>query len=136
MAANTKIKNSKKDISSRKDIEVLVAAFYEKVKIDEILGPVFTEVARVNWEKHMPIMCDFWENAILFTGTYQGNPMDLHIHLHKAMPLLQLHFNKWNQIFIKTVDSLFKGEKALLAKQRALKISEVLQSKILDHNHS
>jgi hemoglobin len=133
MAKSTTTKNGKKDISSRKDIEILVAEFYEKVKADETLGPVFTEVARINWEKHLPLMCDFWENAILFTGTYQGNPMDLHTHLHKAMPLLQFHFQKWNQLFINTVDELFKGEKALLAKQRALKISEVLQSKILDH---
>lgn len=133
MTTATKTKNSKKDISSRKDIELLVAVFYDKVKADETLGPVFTEVARINWEKHLPLMCDFWENAILFTGTYQGNPMDLHTHLHKAMPLLQVHFQKWNQLFINTVDDLFKGEKALLAKQRALKISEVLQSKILDH---
>lgn len=133
MSTVEKTKVIKKDIGSRKDIELLVAEFYAKVKADEIIGPVFIEVAKVNWEKHLPIMCDFWENAILFTGTYQGNPMDLHTHLHKAMPLLQIHFQKWNQLFINTVDSLFKGEKALLAKQRALKISEVLQSKILDH---
>lgn len=133
MATSTKIKNSKKDITNRKDIEILVAGFYDKVKADETLGPVFTEVAKINWEKHLPVMCDFWENAILFTGTYHGNPMDLHTHLHKAMPLLQVHFQKWNQLFINTVDDLFKGEKALLAKQRALKISEVLQSKILGH---
>ncbi len=133
MATTSKTKNGKKDISSRKDIELLVATFYDKVKVDETLGPVFTEVVRINWEKHLPLMCDFWENAILFTGSYQGNPMDLHTHLSKAMPLLQLHFQKWNQLFLGSVDELFKGEKALLAKQRAIKISEVLQSKILDH---
>lgn len=133
MAKTSTSKQSKNDISSRKDIELLVSEFYQKVKADETLGPVFTEVAKINWEKHLPLMCDFWENAILFTGSYQGNPMDLHTHLHKAMPLLLVHFQKWNQLFINTVDSLFKGEKALLAKQRALKISEVLQSRILDH---
>lgn len=133
MSTSAKIKQPKKDISTRKDIELLVSEFYEKVKADDTIGPVFTNVAKINWEKHMPIMCDFWENAILFTGSYQGNPMDLHTHLAKAMPLLALHFQKWNQLFLNTVDSLFKGEKALLAKQRALKISEVLQSKILDH---
>jgi hemoglobin len=133
MSTIVKLKQTKKDICSRKDIELLVATFYNRVKADETLGPVFTEIAKINWEKHLPVMCDFWENAILFTGSYQGNPMDLHTHLHKAMPLLQIHFQKWNQIFINTVDNLFKGEKALLAKQRALKISEVLQSKILDH---
>ena len=125
----------KKDIASRKDIERLVNQFYERVKADLLIGPVFTEIARVNWEKHLPLMCDFWENAILFTGTYQGNPMDLHKHLHKAMPLLQEHFQQWNHLFITTVDGLFSGEKALLAKQRALKISAILQAEIIDNKH-
>ena len=125
----------KKDIASRKDIECLVNQFYERVKADPLIGPVFTEIARVNWEKHLPLMCDFWENAILFTGCYQGNPMDLHKHLHKAMPLLQEHFQQWNHLFITTVDDLFSGEKALLAKQRALKISAILQAEILDTKH-
>lgn len=125
----------KKDIASRKDIEYLVNQFYERVKADPLIGPVFTEIARVNWEKHLPLMCDFWENAILFTGCYQGNPMDLHKHLHKAMPLLQEHFQQWNYLFITTVDDLFSGEKALLAKQRALKISAILQAEILDTKH-
>ena len=125
----------KKDIVSRKDIELLVNKFYERVKADPLIGPVFTEIARVNWEKHLPLMCDFWENAILFTGSYQGNPMDLHKHLHKAMPLLQEHFQQWNHLFITTVDDLFSGEKALLAKQRALKISAILQAEIIDNKH-
>ena len=125
----------KKDIASRKDIEYLVNQFYERVKADPLIGPVFTEIARVNWQKHLPLMCDFWENAILFTGCYQGNPMDLHKHLHKAMPLLQEHFQQWNHLFITTVDDLFSGEKALLAKQRALKISAILQAEILDTKH-
>lgn len=133
MTSLAKTKQLKKDILSRKDIELLVAEFYVRVKEDAIIGPVFTEIAKINWEKHLPIMCDFWENAILFTGSYQGNPMDLHTHLHKVMPLHAFHFQKWNQIFISTVDSLFKGENALLAKQRALKISEILQSKLIDH---
>ncbi len=133
MSTEVKSKIGKKDINNRHDIEILINEFYDRVKIDETIGPVFTEVVKINWEKHLPVMCDFWENAILFTGSYHGNPMDLHTHLHKAMPLLQIHFQKWNQIFISTVDSLFKGEKALLAKQRAIKISEVLQSQILEH---
>lgn len=133
MATASKTKKEKKDISSRNDIEILVTQFYNKVKADDTLGPVFTEVVRINWEKHLPLFCDFWENAILLTGSYHGNPMDLHTHLHKAMPLLHVHFQKWNQLFMNTVDELFKGENALLAKQRALKISEVLESKIVYH---
>jgi len=126
----------KKDIATRKDIELLVTNFYGKIKKDILIGPVFTDIARVNWEKHLPLMCDFWENALFYSGNYQGNPMDLHKHLHKVMPLQQKHFQQWNHLFVSTVDELFIGEKALLAKQRALKISSILQAEILDTKSS
>ena len=121
----------KKDIATRADIELLVKRFYEKVKEDLLIGPLFTEIAKINWEKHLPLMADFWENALFFTGSYQGNPMDLHKHLQKAMNLQHEHFQQWNKLFLTTVDELFSGETALLAKQRALKISAILQEEIL-----
>ena len=58
----------KKDIRTRRDIERLVDRFYDKVKADDLLGPVFNDVARVNWEKHLPVMYDFWDNTIFFSG--------------------------------------------------------------------
>ncbi len=122
----------KKDIATREDIELLVKRFYEKVKEDSLIGPLFTEIAKINWEKHLPLMADFWENALFFTGSYQGNPMDLHKHLQKAMNLQHKHFHQWNMLFLTTVDELFSGETALLAKQRALKISAILQAEILE----
>ena len=121
----------KKDIASRTDIERLIQLFYNKVTADKLLGPVFNDVAKVNWEKHLPLMCDFWENLLLFTGSYEGNPMDLHKHLHKVMNLQHAHFQQWNLLFISTVDELFKGNNALIAKQRAMKISGVIQAQIL-----
>ncbi|MEP6711657.1 MAG: group III truncated hemoglobin, partial [Ferruginibacter sp.] len=68
----------KKDIQTRADIEQLVKAFYEKVATDKELGLIFLELAQENWETHLPAMYNFWENIILFTGTYEGNPMNLH----------------------------------------------------------
>ena len=122
----------KTDIKNRKDIELLVNEFYNKVKTDVVIGYIFTEVAIVNWEKHLPRMYDFWENSIFYTGTYEGNPMELHKHLHRIMPLTTEHFAQWNKLFTTTVDELFVGEKANLAKQRAVSISTVMQIKILD----
>ena len=121
----------KKDIENRTDVELLVDQFYDKVKIDPVIGYIFNDVAKVNWEKHLPRMYDFWENTILFTGNYEGNPMELHKHLHKLTPLNTEHFNEWNKLFIETVDRNFAGTRATLAKQRALSISSVMLSKIL-----
>ena len=122
----------KKDIETRNDIECLVNCFYEKVKADDVIGYIFNHIAHVNWEKHIPIMYDFWENALFYTGSYTGNPMELHKHLHRLMPLTREHFAQWNKLFTATVDELFEGEKAHLAKQRAISISTVMQIKILD----
>ena len=122
----------KKDIESKKDIELLVNEFYDKVKTDETIGYIFTDIAKVNWEKHLPVMYNFWENTLFYTGTYEGNPMELHNHLHRLMPLRTEHFKQWNYLFCKTVDELFKGPNAKLAKQRAISISTVMQIKILN----
>jgi hemoglobin len=122
----------KKDITTRDDIELLVRAFYDKVKADPLIGPIFTTVFKVNWEKHLPTMFDFWENTLFYTGSYDGNPMVSHQRLHKIFPLKDEHFRRWVQLFSETADELFEGEKTLLAKQRALSISTVMRIKILD----
>ncbi|MGG9960029.1 group III truncated hemoglobin [Ferruginibacter sp. SUN106] len=121
----------KKDIESKTDIELLVNAFYEKVKADETIGYIFTDVVKVNWEKHLPVMYNFWENSLFYTGTYEGNPMEMHKHLHHAISLSAEHFKQWVLLFANTVDELFEGKTANLAKQRAISIATVMQIKIL-----
>ncbi len=123
----------KKDIETRADIELLVNVFYEKIKADKQLGYIFKEIVKVNGETHLQTMCDFLENIILFTGRYDGNPMNLHQHLHNITPLNVAHFNQWNQLFVCSVDELFVGEKASLAKKRAINISEIIKKKILNY---
>src|SRR5262245_28163924 len=106
----------KKDIENREDIELLVREFYEKVKKDPVIGYIFNDLARVNWDKHLPVMFDFWENTLFFTGTYAGNPMKSHERLHQLYTLNEKHFAQWLELFIATVNNLFEGEKAELAK--------------------
>lgn len=123
----------KKDIENRTDIELLVNTFYRKVKADKKLGYIFNNVALLNWSTHFLIMYNFWENAILFTGTYEGNPINLHKHLNRIQPLNKTHFNRWNTLFVRTVNELFKGSKADLAKERALKISGIISENIQEY---
>jgi len=120
----------KKDITDRKDIELLVDKFYERVRMDDTIGPIFNEVARVDWNKHLPVMYSFWENIIFQTGDYAGNPMSAHFKLHKMHPLEKPHFERWKSIFLETTDELFQGDHAELAKQRALSIATVMEIKI------
>jgi hemoglobin len=68
----------KTDIKNRADIEKLVTVFYGKVKEDAAISYFFNDVAKVNWENHLPKMCDFFENILLSSGNYDGNPMSAH----------------------------------------------------------
>jgi hemoglobin len=126
----------KKDISNRADIQQLVDTFYAKVQADETIGYLFNEVAQVNWEQHLPRMYDFWENILFQTGSFNGNPMVAHVQLHEKSPLSAAHFDRWQQLFLATVDELFEGEKAELIKQRALSIATMMRIKVFPSNDS
>ena len=119
-----------KDIENRHDIELLIRSFYDKVIKDDTIGYIFNDVAKVDWDTHLPIMFNFWENVIFNVGTYRGNPMQLHKELNAKEPLTPGHFKQWLALFTATVDELFAGPKAELAKQRALSIATMIQVKI------
>lgn len=120
----------KKEITGRKDIELLVDEFYTRVRKDDLIGFIFSDIAKVNWEKHLPIMYDFFENMLFYTGTYTGNPMELHKHVNRLFPLTDQHFDRWLLLFNTTVDELFAGQTAELVKQRAKSIATIMQIKI------
>lgn len=120
----------RKDVSNRMDIQLLVNGFYEKVRGDEVIGYIFNDIAKVNWEHHLPRMYVFWEDVLFQTGGFTGNPMTLHLQLHQHSPFLTAHFDRWLHLFLSTVDELFVGEKAELAWQRARSIATIMQVKI------
>lgn len=121
----------KKDILTREDIEILVNTFYGKIKKDELIGYIFTDIRHVNWDKHLPVMYDFFENMLFFTGSYTGNPMEVHKHISRLFPLTPPHFTRWILLFNTSVDELFEGKTAELVKQRAKNISTIMQIKII-----
>ncbi|NJN41842.1 MAG: group III truncated hemoglobin [Flammeovirgaceae bacterium] len=120
----------KKEIKTREDIVLLVNAFYERVKEDELLAPIFNDVAKINWTSHLPVMYDFWAMVLLGDTTYKGNPMTPHLALNKKFTLTQEHFNRWLDLFNKTIDAHFKGDKAEEARTRAVSIAGLMQHKI------
>ena len=121
----------KTDIRNRKDIEKLVNAFYDKIKKDDTIGYLFNDVAKVNWELHLPKMYDFWENILFYSGNYSGSPMVVHKELHQKSTMNQQHFQHWNDLFSETVDKLFIGIKANEIKERASNIAQVIMYKTL-----
>lgn len=122
----------KKDIASRDDIMILVNSFYNHVKRDKLLGPVFTDIAKVNWNTHLPKMYDFWENVIFHTGSYHGNTLKVHTNLNDLSPLNADHFEHWLLLFKVTANELFEGENINKAINKAESIATVIRIKILE----
>jgi hemoglobin len=121
----------KEDIKNRSDIEHLVKSFYSRVNKNALIGFFFTEVVAVNWEKHIPVMVDFWENVLFFTGSYGGNPMEAHRMVNQKHKMDSVHFDEWVKIFTATVDELYEGEQADNIKQRATNIATIMKFKII-----
>lgn len=118
------------DIASRKDIELMVDTFYGKVMINPTIGPIFSDVVRVNWGIHLPKMYSFWSSLLLNEESFSGNPMRVHIGLSKLTTMKDAEFAEWVMLFHETVDELFSGEKADEAKTKASNIARLMLTKI------
>lgn len=121
-----------KDIENRKDIEKFVKAFYEKMLDDMILGFIFTQIAKVDLEEHIPTICDFWETVIFSTPKYKKGTevLKVHIDLNNKIKLKKGHFVRWLYLFDTTIDELFRGNNASKAKQKARQIAGSVQKKL------
>ena len=70
-----------RDDSSRpteEDIRRFVARFYEAVREDTELGPIFEARIGSAWDAHLERMVDFWSTVLLASGRYRGNPLETH----------------------------------------------------------
>lgn len=114
------------DIATRADIVRLVDTFYELVQEDDLLGPIFNDVARVDWSAHLPKMYDFWEAVLFGRAVFKGNPLAVHLALADRTPLTTREFDRWIALFHATVEGLFEGEVADMARLRASRIATTM----------
>jgi hemoglobin len=118
------------DIASRADCERLVRAFYGRAFADPIIGFLFTDVARLDLEAHVPRITSFWETILLGARTYGGGAFRPHAELHFKVPLRRAHFERWVAIWNETVDELFAGERAELAKAHAARVAAAFHGRL------
>lgn len=111
------------DITDKLDISLLVDSFYEAVMKDEQLAPWFSNL---NFNEHLPRMKHFWAFVLLDESGYTTNVTEKHRHMRLTKEL----FDRWVNLFHATVDRLFEGEKANLAKERATVLGWTMGSKI------
>jgi hemoglobin len=105
-------------------IRVLVHGFYDRVRADADIGPIFNRVIGDNWDTHLARMCDFWSSVMLMTGRYKGNPMIAHMRLKTVQPR---HFERWLSLFRDTARTVCPDDIAELFIGRAENIARSLQ---------
>ncbi len=110
------------DIDTREDCERLVRMFYTRVLSDRFLGWIFTDVAKLDVEAHVPRIASFWETILLGAQSYSGGAFRPHAELNAKVPLRPGHFERWLWLWGMTVDELFAGERAELAKSHARRV--------------
>jgi hemoglobin len=103
-------------------IEMLVHRFYDRVKVDPLLGPVFAERI-ADWGPHLERMCAFWSSVALMTGRYRGQPM----RVHMPLPVDARHFDRWLALFEATAREICPPRAADHFIERAQRIAESLE---------
>lgn len=114
---------ARSDIETRADCELLVRSFYGRALTDPLIGFLFTDVARLDLEAHVPRITDFWETVLLGGPSYRGGAFAPHAALNRRAPLLSGHFDRWLALWSATVDEHFAGPRAEQAKSHAQRVA-------------
>ncbi|HTN45040.1 MAG TPA: group III truncated hemoglobin [Flavipsychrobacter sp.] len=123
----------KKDIQTIEDIRLLVDVFYDAVRQDLLLSPVFNGVIGSRWSQHLEKMYRFWQTVLLEEHTYFGSPFPPHAQL----AVDKQHFDTWLKLWHATINYHFEGTKADEAKWRGDKMAVLFLAKITYYrNHS
>ena len=120
------------DITTLKDIHLLVDRFYEKVKDDQNIGHFFNQRLEGRWEAHHKKLYRFWHTVLLRRPDYFGNPVPMHF----SMQIKQEHFDHWLKLWNGTVDELFEGPIAERAKFRGYTMAKAFYRKIRKADNS
>lgn len=109
------------DVLDEELVHAVVHGFYDRIRADELLSPIFYGVIPPEaWPHHLSKMCDFWSSLLLRTGRYEGRPLPAHL----ALPGIgEEHFRRWLTLFRETVDELCSPDVAALFLDRALRIA-------------
>lgn len=112
------------ELCTEADIQDMVHRFYDRVRTDTTLGPIFNAHISANaWPAHLATMCNFWSSLLRGTARYSGTPMTK----HAALPDLSAeHFQHWLVLFRQNAASLPNAALGQRATQLAERIARSL----------
>ena len=119
-----------KEIEDITDIKLFVNEFYEKVKNDILIGPVFLEKIPGDWQPHLDKMHAFWNAALFGVPGFKGNPFAK----HAPLKINAEHFDRWLELFDETIDNHFEGYMAEDTKNRAKLMAGMFLSRLQKMN--
>lgn len=99
----------------------LVHRFYDKVRDDVVLGPIF-DAHISDWGPHLQRMVAFWSSVALMTGRYHGAP----VPAHASLPVGWSHFERWLSLFRQTAAEICPPQGAAHVVERAERIARSL----------
>ena len=114
-----------RDLCGRDEVAEMVKRFYRDVAQDDLLGPMFNDIARVDWSEHLPKLTEFWCRALFGTSAYSGNPFRAHQLVHQKRAFTPAHFERWLDLFCETVDLGWVGANAEKVKALARNVARV-----------
>ncbi len=120
-----------RDLDTPEEIAEMVRRFYADVAQDELLGPMFNDVAQVDWSEHLPKLAAFWCRALLGLPGYVGNPFRAHALVNDKVPFTRAHFERWLSLFHETIELGWVGPSADRAGQLADNVARVHSQQLI-----
>jgi hemoglobin len=108
---------------SEDDLENVVNVFYDRVRVDAMLGPVFNG-AIDDWPDHLTKLQAFWSSIMLTTGRYKGRPLPAHVK--HANVINSGSFKRWLEIWKLTTDEILPRAAASSMQEKAARIAQSL----------
>jgi len=126
------VTSATRDIAGRSDVHDLVVDFYREIVFDDLLAPVFGEVAEVDWTSHIPRLIDYWCRVLFGEPGYRGAILTAHRHVHDLDAFRLEHFDRWYELWVHSIDAAWQGPVADDAKRHAARVGASLSRHLLD----
>src|SRR5581483_5172391 len=122
-----------RDLDTADEIAEMVRRFYADVAQDDLIGPMFNDVAKVDWSEHLAKLTSFWCRALLGISGYSGNPFRAHQLIHHQRAFTAAHFERWLTLFHETLALGWTGPNTARAAALANNVARVHSSQLIGH---
>lgn len=102
----------------------VVDTFYERVRADVQLGPIFNG-AITAWPEHLQKLAAFWSSVMLASGRYKGNPVLA--HMRQLPSITPEMFERWLALWSEVTAELVPAIAAKAMQDKAAMIAESLK---------